>query len=138
MPLNPKSTLYYKSMSDDIAREIQESEEQLRLAMLGSDVNALNKLLSQDLIFTNHLGQILTKQADLEAHASGTVKLQVLTPSEERIQVVGDVVIVSVRMHVLGSYAGTPSEGHLRFTRVWARSSNGDWQVVVGHSSVVQ
>jgi ketosteroid isomerase-like protein len=125
-------------VSDTIVREIQESEDQLRLAMLQSDVAALNRLLAPELIFTNHLGQVLTKQADLEAHASGTIALEVLTPSDFRIQVLGDVAVVSVRMQVAGSYAGSRSEGCLRFTRVWVRSANGAWWVVAGHSSVVQ
>jgi hypothetical protein len=36
-------------------------EEQLRIAMLGSDVGALDRLLAPELIFTNHLGQLLSK-----------------------------------------------------------------------------
>lgn len=124
-------------MSNPIETQIIESEERLRLAMLRSDANALNELLAPELIFTNHLGQVLTKQDDLVAHQSGTLKVKVLTPSEQHIQLIGDVALVSVRAHIVGSYAGATSEADFRFTRVWTLSSNGTWQVVAAHSSVV-
>ncbi|NET53383.1 MAG: nuclear transport factor 2 family protein [Merismopedia sp. SIO2A8] len=93
--------------------------------------------LGRSLGYTNHLGQVLTKQDDIIAHQSGTVKLEVLTPSEQYIQISGDIAVVSVRMHILGSYAGNKSDGNFRFTRIWARSSGSSWHVLAAHSSVV-
>jgi len=124
-------------MSNPIETLIVNSEERLRLAMLLSDVNTLNELLAPELIFTNHLGQVMTKQDDLVAHESGAIKIAVITPSEEHILLIGEVAIVSVRAFLSGSYAGVTSEGNFRFTRVWALSSSGAWHVVAGHSSVV-
>ena len=48
-------------------------EDQLKTAMIDSDVLVLDQLISDDLIFTRHLGQIMSKQDDLEAHRSGSV-----------------------------------------------------------------
>lgn len=124
-------------MSDTIESQIVEAEERLRQAMLASDVNALDELLASELMFTNHLGQVLGKQDDLGAHRSGLVEISELTPSEQTVQLRGDVAIVSVRVHLAGSYAGTPSEADFRFTRVWARPSGGTWQVVAGHATVL-
>lgn len=124
-------------MSDTIEGQIVEAEEQLRQAMLASDVSALDELLAPELMFTSHLGQVLGKQDDLAAHRSGLVQMSELTPSEQTIRVHGDVAVVAVRVHLAGSYAGTLSEADFRFTRVWARSANGNWQVVAGHASVV-
>ena len=45
-------------------------EERLREAMLIGDVNSLDDLINDNLIFVNHFGQILTKEADIEAHRS--------------------------------------------------------------------
>jgi len=44
--------------------QITAAEERLRLAMLASNAGALDELISSDLIFTNHMGQILGKQDD--------------------------------------------------------------------------
>ncbi len=96
-----------------------------------------NELLAPELVFTNHLGQVLKKEDDLAAHRSGLVKINELTPSEQVIQTHGDVAIVSVRVYLSGSYADTPSEADFRFTRVWALSSGGSWQVVAGHTCIV-
>ena len=38
--------------------------------MLIGDVNSLDNLINDNLIFVNHFGQILTKEADIEAHRS--------------------------------------------------------------------
>lgn len=124
-------------MSNVIQTQILEAEERLRQAMLSSDVSALDELLSPELIFTNHLGQVLRKEDDLDAHRSGLVKITELTPSERHVLLKADAAIVSVRMHLAGSYAGVTLEADFRFTRVWAPSSGGTWQVVAGHSSVV-
>ncbi|MDJ0531466.1 MAG: nuclear transport factor 2 family protein [Xenococcaceae cyanobacterium MO_207.B15] len=124
-------------MNNGIETQILKAEERLRLAMLNSDVNTLDQLLAPELIFTNHLGQVLSKQDDLLAHQSGIIKIKELKPSEQRIQLSGDVGIVSVRMRLLGSYADTTSDSDFRFTRIWILSSDGNWRVVAGHSSIV-
>ncbi len=124
-------------MSNLIKKHILEAEEQLRLAILNSDVNALNQLLAPELIFTNHLGQVLSKEDDLLAHRSGIVKVNILTPSEQYIQIRGDIAIVSVRMHLVGSYDGITSDNDFRFTRIWTLSSTNTWQVIAAHSSIV-
>jgi len=67
----------------------------------------------------------MTKRDDLAAHQSGTLMIEVLTPSEEHIQLIGGVAIVNVRMHISGSYAGVSSESDFRFTRVWVHTSGG-------------
>ena len=120
-----------------IETQILEAEERLRLAMLGSDAEALDELLAPELIFTNHLGQILSKQDDLTAHRSGTLEIRELIPSDRRIQLTRDVAIVSVRVHLSGSYGGIESSGDFRFTRVWQRGDRGTWQVWAAHSSII-
>ncbi|MDJ0747630.1 MAG: nuclear transport factor 2 family protein [Xenococcaceae cyanobacterium MO_167.B27] len=124
-------------MSNSIETQILEAEERLRLAMLDSDVRVLDELLALELVFTNHLGQVLGKQDDLAAHQSGKFKIETLTPSDRRIQVIGNVASVTVKVHLVGSYAGAGFDNDLRFTRIWNLSSNGTWQIVTAHSSVV-
>ena len=117
--------------------QIVELEERLRQAMLGSDVVELDALLAPGLLFTNHLGQIISKQEDLDAHLSGQFKFTELTPSERQIQLKDGFTVVSVLMHIVGSYEGTPVEQDIRFTRVWAVSSIGSIQIIAGHTSAI-
>jgi ketosteroid isomerase-like protein len=124
-------------MQSPLQVQIVEVEDQLRTAMLNSDVAALNELLAPDLIFTNHLGQLLGKSDDLAAYRSGVLKIAGLEPSEQHVRVLGEVAVVSVRMQVSGTYEGAPANGDFRFTRVWARSQQEIWQIVAAHSVLI-
>lgn len=117
--------------------KILAAEERLRQAMLCSDIAVLDELLSPELIFTSHLGQLVGKQDDLDFHRSGLFKLKELTPSEERLQITDGIAIVSVLMHLSGSYAGTPFTETIRYTRIWSASATKPMQVIAGHASVL-
>lgn len=124
-------------MPNDFEAHIRAAEERLRQAMLQSDVNALDALIAPDLLFTNHIGQRITKAQDLATHQSGIFRLSALTPSEQHIQLHADFAVVSVLMHLQGHYDGTPIDLHLRYTRVWWQTAEGALNIVAGHASAV-
>jgi ketosteroid isomerase-like protein len=124
-------------MNRSVEAQIVDAEERLRIAMLQSDVSALDELLAPELIFTNHLGHLLGKENDLAAHRSGILKVKELKPSEQHLRLNGEVAIVSVRMQLSGTYDGHPADGDFRFTRVWALSSDKTWKVVAAHVGTV-
>jgi ketosteroid isomerase-like protein len=124
-------------MDQPIEAQVIAAEEQLRQAMLISDVSRLDHLLAPEVLITSHLGERLTKQDDLSAHASGLIKINELILSEQRIRLYGEVAIASLRMQISGVYNGVPNSGDFRVTRVWAISPSGSWRVVAFHSSQV-
>jgi len=124
-------------MSTKIEQQIALVEERLRLAMLASDRIVLDELISPDLIFTNHFGQVFGKQDDLGLHQSGTLQLKKLEPSEIQINASSGFSVVSVRMKLVGTYADVPFAADLRYTRIWGLATNGSWQIVAGHSSAI-
>ena len=118
--------------------EIIALEAALRAAQLAADVPALARLISDDLLFTGPDGQLGTKAQDLEAHGSGVVRFRSHVPEELRIRRVGaDVVVTALRARLEVEVAGHLSRGTYRYTRVWARESDGQWRVVGGHVSEV-
>ncbi len=117
--------------------EIDDLEQQLKVAMLNSDISALDKLLACDLIFTNHLGQIMTKQDDLNAHKSGLVKIDQIEVIDQNIKMLNDVAVVTVQARILGSFNGHSSQNKFRFTRVWCKSSDRQWLLTAAHASMV-
>lgn len=125
-------------MPEDVATQIQAAEEQLRLAMLASDVESLDVLISPSLVFTTHFGSVLSKQEDLESHRSGALKFQAIELSEQKMLTLANVVYVSVRARVSGTFSGSIFQDDIRFSRVWQRSPNDTWQVVAGQATVVQ
>ena len=124
-------------MSQIIETEIKACEEELRAAMLKSDTDLLDRLLLPDLIFTNHLGQLMTKEDDLNAHRSGLVKIDRIELGDLQIKSMGSVAVVTVQARIQGSYRGESSENEFRFTRVWSKNTNNNWQVAVAHSTLV-
>jgi len=128
-----KHLLKYQS----VEAEIKSYEERLKQAMLQSDISMLDELLSPELVFTNHLGQLMTKDDDLNAHESGVLNITAITLSDQKVKIYGVVAVVSVQAHIIGSFEDEKSESDFRFTRVWRKGGNEIWQVVAGHSSIV-
>jgi len=124
-------------MNSTVESQVVDAEDRLRTAMLSSDVKVLSELLAPDLIFTNHLGQLQSRENDLAAYHSGMLKITQLVPSEQHILVIHEAAIVSVRVQVTGQYNGAPANGTFRFTRVWTHSPDKSWQVVAAHSGLV-
>ncbi|SFB83453.1 nuclear transport factor 2 family protein [Pseudoalteromonas denitrificans] len=123
-------------MNFALKKEIIEAEEKLKSAMISSDIEVLNQLFSKDLIFTNHMGQILSKSDDLAAHKRGEFKINALSLSDQIVKTSGGVVIVSVHAKIKGSYKGEATSGHFRFTKGWGNLDS-RWQVLTGHASIV-
>lgn len=124
-------------MSPAHKTEIEAVEVALQQAMIASDVSTLDQLLADDLVFTNHLGQPMTKQDDLAAHRSGTMVINQLEPSDQQIKMLGDIAVVTVAARIVGTFADSPFEQTLRFTRVWWAVSPGIWQIIAAHASAV-
>ena len=120
-----------------IEQQIAVAEERLRLAMLASDHAVLDEVISPDLIFTNHFGQVFDKQDDLGLHQSGILKFQKLEPSEIQMNASSGLSVVSVRMKLAGKYDNSAFAADLRYTRIWRIAANGSWQIVAGHSSAI-
>jgi hypothetical protein len=54
---------------------IEEQEQRLVEAMKASNIEELDVLLADDLIFTGHTGALFTKENDLDAHRSGSINI---------------------------------------------------------------
>lgn len=120
-----------------IPPEIIDAESRIRRAQLDADVAALNELISDDLLFTGPTGEVGTKSADLEAHASGAVRFREHHPEELRARVIrDDVVITAMRARLTVEVGGAVVSGTYRYTRIWARE-NGEWRVIGGHVSEI-
>ena len=123
-------------MSDWTA-EIEDAERRLRAASLAGDVAALDALLTDDLVFTNQVGHVLSKHDDLELHRSGAFKLSQLSFSDYRFENLADgLVLATLRADARGQTGGQAFEAALRFTRLWRRD-NGAWRIKAAHCSFI-
>jgi hypothetical protein len=112
------------------------AERRLQAAQLTSDVDALDGLLDDRLIFTGGPdGGRYSKADDLEGHRSRT---QVMTKvSEESLDVLvdGSMGVTWFLGTLEGSYAGTPFSVRLRYTRTWIHDAQRGWRIVAANSS---
>jgi hypothetical protein len=116
---------------------VRSAESALRRAQLDSDVRALDVLIDEELVFTGPDGAIYGKRDDLAAHRDGMIRITQLEPSDEHLQDFGDVVVISVRMDMRGTFNGAAFAGPFRYTRIWRKTGKA-WRVVAGHVSAIQ
>lgn len=106
-------------------------EVRLLEAMKNSDIDALDELLHDDLLFVIPTGQTVTKQMDLANLQSGNLKIEEISSSEQEIRVIHDDAIVSVVISLKGNYLGNPIAGQFKYIRTW-KLFNGSWKVIGG------
>jgi len=112
--------------------EISEAENQLFLAQLASNVDALDLLLYDHLVAVTPDGQMLTKEMDLNAHRSKAMIIENASTEIDEIRIIGDTALSVVTMTAKGKVMGEPLEGKFRYFRVWKRID--DMLKVVGAS----
>ena len=100
-------------------QEVLETEKQLLEAMKKSDVEILNELLHDDLLFVLPTGEVITKEMDLETHKSGNLVLEEITSSIHSIKLIDENVVVTLSSRLKGKMLEQNFEGNFRYIRVW-------------------
>lgn len=137
MRLRPEVQALPRPLRVSWTAEIEDAERRLRAASLAGDMAALDALLADDLVFTNQLGHVLDKQADLELHRSGALKIASLSFSDYEFATLGDdLALATLRADAQGLAGGQPFDAALRFTRLWRRDASG-WRVKAAHCSQI-
>ncbi|NUS44944.1 MAG: nuclear transport factor 2 family protein [Mycobacteriaceae bacterium] len=117
-------------------KELREAERRLQAAQFAGDVQALDELLDDRLLFT--LGaDTFTKADDLELHRTGAQVVSRLEEEELTVLVHGTTGVTWFLGVVEGSVHGSPFAARMRYTRAWAHDSRG-WRVVAAHASVAE
>lgn len=111
--------------------EIRRHEERLRQAMLAGDVDELDRLLDDALLFVGPDTRVYGKADDLALHRTRTTRFTCLEVRDLRLAVHGDVAVVTTAADLAGEYAGAPFAGRYRYLRTWVKRPGG-WRVVGG------
>ncbi|KVD47826.1 DUF4440 domain-containing protein [Burkholderia sp. ABCPW 11] len=121
---------------DAIRTVIEPSETALRAAMLANDVDVLDALLDDDLVFTVPTGQVISKEDDLAAHRAKLLRLDTLDVHEMRACAIDGMILTTTRATLAGHFDGTAFAGTFAYTRLWRRSG-ANWRVIAGHASQI-
>jgi ketosteroid isomerase-like protein len=121
MPLHEKK--------HDAKRQVEALEEQWRTAQLAGDVDAMDKMLSDDYIGISMSGQVNTKAQQLDRARNHKLMLTRLDLGEMQVKMVGSIAIVTSRAQVEGTNDGVPVKGTFRYTRVYQHLPTGAWKI---------
>ncbi|MEZ0064503.1 ketosteroid isomerase-like protein [Streptacidiphilus sp. MAP12-20] len=120
----------------DVVAALHEAEQRLQGAVRAGDVEALDLLLDDRVVYTGPDGRSLTKEEDLEAHRSRILAVEVFDQQDLHVTVVGATGITRVLAAIRGTAAGQPFAARLRYTRTWVHA-DGAWRVLAAHASSV-
>ncbi|WP_250214690.1 nuclear transport factor 2 family protein [Acrocarpospora catenulata] len=116
--------------------ELRDAERRLQRAQLASDVDELDRLLDDRLVFTLGVdGNLYSKADDLHNHRT---RAQILTKVEEEeldVLVDGRVGITWFLGSLAGTFQGSEFEARMRYTRTWIHDDEHGWRILTAHAS---
>lgn len=128
--LAASSALAFAADSD----AIQQKEREFGKALAAGDVATLDKLISDDLLYTHSGSNTDTKATYMEALKSGNLKYPTFEYDKLDSKMYGNTALVFGVVHVKSVSKGTPAESHLRILHVWVKQK-GTWQLVAHQST---
>ncbi|MBD2415726.1 DUF4440 domain-containing protein [Nostoc calcicola FACHB-389] len=111
--------------------QVIDNDKKLLSAMKTNNVELLDQLLHDELLFNGPSGETATKAMDLENYRSGNINLHTVESSDLMLNMVADDVVVAVTVEILGNYLGQEIDGKFRYLRVWKLFEN-NWKVIAG------
>ena len=113
----------------DFKQQVEELEDEWRVAQLTGDAATMDRLLSDDYIGISLNGQVNTKAQQLERTSSRRFSLTRLELSDMKVKLIGSIAIVTSRAEVEGTSDSQSVKGIYRYTRVYQHLPNGAWKI---------
>ena len=114
---------------DEYKHQVEQLEEVWRTAQMNADVDAMDKLLSDDYIGITMSGEVVTKMQQLDRMRNRTLVLTKMSLDDVKVKLIGSTAVVTSRAEVQGTDGGTPMHGNFRYTRVYTRLPSGSWKI---------
>ena len=96
--------------------EILTAEARWINAICSGDSAALEKILSDDLVYTHTTGVVHTKKEFIQKFRSG---VQTVEYSDRKIQLFGNTAVLTAQMHIRGEAKGQTYDNRVRIIHVW-------------------
>ncbi|WP_406844606.1 nuclear transport factor 2 family protein [Flavobacterium soyae] len=110
---------------------IVNAEIELLTAVKNADVSVLEQILHDDLLFNLPDGQTITKEFDLNSYRSGKMKIDSLEASDQIVNIIDNLAVVTVSVSLNGTYDNNPINGVFKYIRVW-KQFDGHLKVIAG------
>jgi ketosteroid isomerase-like protein len=106
-------------------------------ATLAGDTAALAELFADNLLYSHSNGSIDTKESFITKLDSGEMKYRGITRHDHQIAVYPHAAIISCRVTLEVTMAGTERTVNARATLTWVEQANGTWQFAAWQSCPV-
>ena len=121
----------------DVKQELISIETAWRKARVEGDTAFLEKLYASELRIIGTDGSVIDRNTDISRFAAGQIRPEFIDAEDMSVSLYRDVVVVTGRDHLKGTYNGVAREGRVRFTHVYVRRE-GSWQLVASQGTWVQ
>ena len=108
--------------------ELLETFDRLRDALFANDVHMLQRLMAEEYIGYDPLGNPQDLKMSLDAYQPGAAKLDKYDIDEIDARVIGEVGIITGKGYIHGTFAGSEFEHTLRFLDLYVHRE-GTWQL---------
>lgn len=120
----------------DVETIILKLEDDWEKALTSSNVDGLNKIYAETLIYTHSNGSVDDKASYITKIRSGETKYESMTRNDRRVKVYGDTAIVTCHWDVHVTARGEKIDTNARYIHVYARTGQ-DWQMVAHQATKI-
>ena len=117
-------------------KELMDVENHWAEATVKGDVQALERLYTDEYLAIDPAGATFTKAQDIANVKSGNFKLATYKLDELKVRLHGEVAVVTGRNTIKATYMGKDISGAYRFTDVFVKRG-GRWQVLTTQGTLV-
>jgi ketosteroid isomerase-like protein len=127
-----------RSERHESRHEIDQLEEDWRVAALKSNIGAMDALLADDYIAITASGTLQTKDQALANLRSGLTHFTTLDLSDRKVRFYGTTAVVTSIAQVRGVTPEGDLSGNYRYTRVYVRTPQMKWKIVSFEASRIR
>jgi len=110
-------------------QEVRNAEKQWAAAVMALDFPALEKIISDDLLYAHSTGVVQSKSEYLGKLRSGDQKYDVIRYKKLSVKVFGDAAVAHSIVIMQGNTKGVPFDNELMMMQIWAKQG-GRWRLV--------
>jgi len=123
-------------MANAAEAEILKLDEERSRAMIAADAAALERLMSDDIVYTHSSGRLDSKESFIASIASGTVKYRRVQRKDVMFTVREGFAVLTGAAEIDVETGGRLLNLNLRFTNVWERTPKG-WRQIAWQSTPI-
>jgi ketosteroid isomerase-like protein len=121
---------------DSVSAELAQVEHAFNLAMVSNDINQIRACITDDWVLVTPEAGVVPAARILHVIETGQLRHDTMTKEVARVEVYGDVAVVTARGQNTGEFRGQPLSADEWVTDVHRRV-NGHWRCVLTHLTPV-